>query len=67
VIQTESALSTQYHLQIFNIEGKVFSARNIVALDQLNYQISLPELPAGYYFIRINDKGNTYTRKILVE
>lgn len=67
IIQTECTLSETASVTLYNIEGKLMALPKILAIDQTHYQISLPTLPAGYYFVRLKDKTQSSVQKILVE
>jgi hypothetical protein len=67
IIQTEFTLSETASVTLYNIEGKLMALPKILAIDQTHYQLSLPTLPAGYYFVRLKDKTQSSVQKILVE
>ena len=60
---TESKLSEQYEIQLWNSSGT--KMLKTYKTDLKNYQISLAGLPSGIYIVRIIIEGKTHSRKFI--
>ena len=65
-IESEFNEKTDVLIRIFSMEGKDFYQKAINGVEILRTKLDL-DLPKGLYFIKIGDKNNSITQKIIIE
>ena len=63
-IEGDNLLTSTITLQ--NISGQIFSAKYVQKSSQ-SYFIDVSEFPAGLYFLKISNRGDQFTYKLLVQ
>ena len=63
-LSINSITNNPYQIHLFDTNGKLILEK--VDLQQ-NTRIDIHNFPSGIYFIQIQQEGNTYTEKIIIQ
>ncbi|MDQ7918435.1 zinc-dependent metalloprotease family protein [Mesonia sp. MT50] len=54
-------------IQVYDVAGRLVHSRKVEAQHRVQESISLAKAQAGVYFVRVSDKNNSITKKIIVQ
>jgi len=54
-------------IQVYDVAGRLVHTKKIEAQSNVQESISLTKAQAGVYFVRVSDKNNSITKKIIVQ
>jgi len=60
--------NTDYLIQLFGLDGKLMKEQNLEGANQKEvYSLSVNDLPAGFYFVKISSAEGAITEKVVIE